>query len=117
MVVCTVLIVGTRFAAWVNNAAVFVEVLCGIVAAAALLIVAIVAIVAIVGIVRHPHRCSSGPLRELKDSLTGMRSSGRVPSTQAGSLPADVAEETKDAPNTAARTMLWSIGAVAASSP
>ncbi|AQT78781.1 hypothetical protein B1R94_05210 [Mycolicibacterium litorale] len=30
-------------------------------------------------------------------------------------LPADMAEETKDAPNTAARTMLWSIGAVAVS--
>ncbi|AQT78782.1 hypothetical protein B1R94_05215 [Mycolicibacterium litorale] len=49
VVVCTVLIVGTRFAAWVNNAAVFVEVLCGIVAAVVLLIVALI---------RHPQPVS-----------------------------------------------------------
>jgi amino acid transporter len=111
-VVCTVLIVGTKLAAMINNVAVFIEFLGGIIAAVVLLIVAVV---------RHPH-----PVSVLFQPAPGTEGTSYGYAfllafllgafLYAGwELPADMAEETKDAPNTAARTMLWSIGAVAIS--
>ncbi len=112
VLVCTVLIVGTRFAAWVNNAAVFVEVLCGIVAAVVLLIVALI---------RHPQ-----PVSVLFQPAPGTEGQpyGYAfcwPSclarsfTPAGSYPPTWPRRPRTRPTPQPATMLWSIGAVAAS--
>lgn len=110
-VVCTVLILGTRLAAIINNVAVFVEFVCGIGVAVVLLLVAVV---------NHPRNVSV--LFEPAPGAAGSSGYAFLLAFLLGAflyagweLPADLAEETKDAPNTAARTMLWSIGAVAIS--
>jgi amino acid transporter len=106
--VATINIMGIRLAARLNNMAVVTEIVGGVGVAVAILIYAII---------KHPHNVSF--LFHQQPGAHGGYAGAFVLSFLLGAftyaaweLPADLAEETKDAPNVAARTMLLSLVSV-----
>jgi amino acid transporter len=110
LIVAAINIVGIRLAAQINNAAVITEIVGGVGVGLALFVYALV---------EHPHPVSFF-FHEQPGPHSGLYFSSFVLAFLLGAftyaaweLPADLAEETKDATNVAARTMIWSIVAVA----
>jgi len=108
LVVATINIMGIRLASRLNNMAVVTEIVGGVGIAVAILIYAIV---------KHPHNVSY--LFQQQPGAQGGYAGAFVLAFLLGAftyaaweLPADLAEETKDAPNVAAKTMLVSLVSV-----
>jgi amino acid transporter len=108
LIVATINVMGIRLASRLNNMAVVTEIVGGVGISVAILIYAIV---------KHPHNVSF--LFHQQPGSSGGYAGAFVLSFLLGAftyaaweLPADLAEETKDAPNVAAKTMLWSLVSV-----
>jgi amino acid transporter len=108
LVVATINIMGIRLASRLNNMAVVTEIVGGVGIAVAILIYAIV---------KHPHNVSY--LFQQQPGAQGGYAGAFVLAFLLGAftyaaweLPADLAEDTKDAPNVAAMTMVVSIASV-----
>lgn len=109
VIVMLINVFGIRLASRLNNAAVITELVGGVGISIAILITAII---------KHPHNVSF--LFHQQPGSHGGYFGAFILAFLLGAftyaaweLPADMAEETKDAPNIAAKTMLMSLGAVA----
>jgi amino acid transporter len=108
VIVATINIMGIRLASRLNNMAVITEIIGGVGISLAIFIYALL---------KHPHNVSF--LFHQQPGAHGGYLGAFVLSFLLGAftyaaweLPADLAEETKDAPNVAAKTMLWSLVSV-----